>query len=64
MDIVWQDLWAAVALLLVLEGLMPAVAPSSWRRMISLMCSQPNRVLRVMGLTSMFMGAFLLYLTQ
>jgi uncharacterized protein len=64
MDIVWQDLWAAVSLLLVLEGLMPFVAPASWRKMISQMCAQPNHVLRIMGLVSMLLGTSLLYFTQ
>lgn len=64
MEIEWRDLWAAVALLLVLEGMMPFLSPSGWRRMVILMSEQSNSGLRVMGFVSMLMGALILYFTR
>ncbi len=57
----WDDLWAALALVLVLEGLMPAVAPRGFREALVRMASLPDRLLRLVGLASMVCGALLLY---
>ncbi len=57
----WQDLFIAVALLLVLEGLLPALSPERWRRLAEWAASQPPRMLRRLGLLSMAMGAALLF---
>jgi len=58
----WQDLWAAVALMLVLEGMMPFVSPASLRRALALMLSMNDTHLRLLGLGSMLAGLVLLYL--
>lgn len=64
MTIIWQDLLAALALVLVIEGLMPFIKPEFWRRVIGLMSTQTDRSLRLMGLGSMLMGVVLLYLVR
>lgn len=57
----WDDLFAAVALLLVFEGIMPFINPNRWRHVIKVVAEQPDAQLRIMGLASMLMGAALLY---
>jgi len=55
------NLIAALALVLVLEGLLPFLAPNLWRRMIRFAASKNDRVLRIMGLVLMLFGAGILY---
>jgi uncharacterized protein YjeT (DUF2065 family) len=58
----WHDLLVAVALLLVIEGVMPFLAPNAMRRMLLEVAGQSNRSLRIAGLASMIGGVGLLYL--
>ena len=53
----------AVALLLVLEGVMPFLSPSSVRRLLERVNELGDRSLRVAGLASMLAGVVLLYLS-
>lgn len=57
----WNDLLAAVALLLVLEGLMPFLNPAGLKRTLLQVAQLPDRVLRTVGLVSMILGALLLW---
>ena len=57
----WQDFFAAVALVLVIEGMLPFLKPETWRRTIGRIADQPNNALRLMGLMSMIVGVALLY---
>jgi uncharacterized protein YjeT (DUF2065 family) len=56
----WQDLIAAFALYLVLEGLLPFLNPGGWRQSINLIAKMDDRQLRIIGLVSMVAGAVLL----
>ena len=56
----WQDLFAACALYLVLEGLLPALAPARFREAVRGLANLDDRALRVMGIGSMIAGALLL----
>jgi len=49
-------LWPALALLLVLEGLWPSLAPASMRRMLLSIAQMDDRSLRISGLISIFSG--------
>tara|TARA_R110002110_G_scaffold400317_1_gene616618 strand:+ start:34484 stop:34684 length:201 start_codon:yes stop_codon:yes gene_type:complete len=60
----WNDLFAAVALLLVFEGIMPFIKPDKWRQYLKIIVEQPDKTLRIMGLVSMLLGAFLLILVR
>lgn len=61
-DSVWLDLARAFCLMLVLEGIMPFLAPSRWRNMAVLLAQIDDRSMRRMGLVSMLLGAGALYL--
>jgi uncharacterized protein len=60
----WNDLWAALALMLVLEGILPFLSPDSVRRLLAAMTAVDNRSLRLSGLISMLAGVGLLYLVR
>lgn len=53
----------AVALLLVLEGIMPFLSPPSVRRLLERVNEFGDRSLRAAGLASMLAGVVLLYLS-
>ena len=44
-----SDLWAALCLVLVIEGLLLLVAPAVWKQAASELLGQPDRALRVAG---------------
>ncbi|MCE2947567.1 MAG: DUF2065 domain-containing protein [bacterium] len=50
----------ALALMLVLEGLLPFLAPRLWREAFAWLVALPDRQLRFIGLTSMLAGILLL----
>ena len=60
----WQDLWAAFALYLVLEGLVPFANPGGMRRTLTMLSRLDDRTLRIGGLLSMIAGALLLYFVR
>ena len=57
-----HELAIAVCLVLVLEGIMPFVAPQRWRKPIEYVAQTDDRSMRIMGLVSMLVGVVLLYL--
>ena len=60
----WSDLWAACALYLVLEGLMPFANPGGMKRALARLSQLDERALRIAGLLSMVAGATLLYFVR
>ena len=58
----WHDLLAAIALVLVIEGVMPFLNPESLRKALLLISRMNDSTLRFTGLTSMLLGVLLLYL--
>lgn len=57
----WQEIARALCLVLVLEGIMPFVAPARWRHAMTVLAAMDDRALRVIGLLSMLLGAGLLF---
>jgi len=59
------DVWLpALALMLVMEGVLPFLAPTAWRETFSRMIQFNNGQVRFMGLVSMLAGLALLFLSQ
>ena len=52
--------WAAVALLLVLEGLLPFLSPGGWRQAFGKLMQLRDGQLRFFGLVSILLGLALL----
>jgi hypothetical protein len=59
---IWHQLAVAFALVFVIEGMMPFLAPARWRKLVRVMAELDDRTMRVMGLFSMLLGLGLLYL--
>ena len=55
-------LWQALALMLVLEGLLPLVSPLNWRRMFEQLLKLGDGQIRFFGLCSVLSGLVLLWL--
>jgi uncharacterized protein YjeT (DUF2065 family) len=60
----WNDLLAAFALYLVIEGLLPFVSPDNWRRSLAMIAQLGDNQLRLFGLGSMLAGLILLLLVR
>jgi len=57
---IWSDLFAAFALYLVFEGLMPFVSPANWRKSMLMVLQFRDGQLRLVGLVSVVAGLALL----
>lgn len=60
----WSDLLAAIALVLVIEGIIPFVNPGGLRRALLMISQMNDNTLRFSGLTSMILGILLLNLIR
>lgn len=60
----WADLWAALALVLVFEGLIPFVSPRGYKNMVQQMSTMPEPTLRTVGLVLMAGGLLCLFLVR
>ena len=54
-------LWASLALVLVLEGLLPFLSPGGWRRSFEKLMALQDGQLRFFGLCSIVIGLALLW---
>ncbi len=57
-----HELAVAFCLMLVIEGIIPFIAPGRWRHMLEAVEQLDNRAVRLIGLASMLAGTALLYL--
>ncbi|MBC7470225.1 MAG: DUF2065 domain-containing protein [Ramlibacter sp.] len=55
-------LWAAMALMLVFEGLLPFLSPKGWRRTFERLLAMHDGQIRFFGLVSIVLGLGLLWL--
>jgi len=56
-----DEILRAVALLLVIEGIMPFLSPGKWRETMMQVAQLPDSTLRGFGLGIMLLGVILLY---
>jgi uncharacterized protein YjeT (DUF2065 family) len=59
-----ETFWAALALALVLEGLLPLLAPGGWRSTFQKLLQLRDGQLRFFGLCSVLLGLALLWLVS
>jgi uncharacterized protein YjeT (DUF2065 family) len=57
-----DTLWAALALMLVLEGLFPFLSPGGWRQTFAKLMQLRDGQLRFFGLTAILIGLLCLWL--
>jgi len=60
----WQVLPVAVALVFIIEGMLPFVSPHRWRAMLAVAEQMDDRTIRGIGLGCMLVGTVLLYLVH
>jgi hypothetical protein len=60
----WSDLFAGIALYLIIEGLLPFASPQAWRRGLASLAQLEDRQLRSFGLGVVIAGLALLYLVR
>ena len=60
----WGDLFAAFALVLILEGIVPFMSPDALRKTYQRLMEADNRTIRLSGLISMIAGVVLLTLVR
>lgn len=60
----WHELAIAFCLMLIIEGIIPFLAPHRWRKMVVMVAQVDDFNMRVMGLLSMLAGTGILYLIK
>ncbi|MCB1865897.1 MAG: DUF2065 domain-containing protein [Chromatiales bacterium] len=60
----WDQLLPALALVLVIEGILPFINPDGYSRIMAQMSQLDPRTIRFVGLGSMLAGLAMLYLVQ
>ena len=60
----WDDLIRAIALVLVIEGMLPFLSPDGWRQAMIQAGRLSDKALRIIGLVSMIAGVLVLYMTR
>lgn len=56
----WENFLNAIALMLIIEGMLPFLSPQVWREAFKKMIETNDNQLRFIGLTSMIVGVMLL----
>ncbi len=59
-----NDLWAALCLVAVLEGLFLFVMPGAWKRAVAQMLEMPDRQVRLIGAIVLGLGVLSLYFVR
>jgi len=52
----WSDLWAALGLVLIIEGILPFVSPEAFKRYAATLQDLPSSSIRRFGLIMMIIG--------
>jgi uncharacterized protein YjeT (DUF2065 family) len=60
----WSDLLAALAIVCIIEGVMPFLNPAGMKRLLTRMAAMEEREMRIIGLVSMLVGLAILYLVR
>lgn len=60
----WQDIFTAFALYLIIEGMIPFVNPAGFRRAATLIAELDDNNLRITGLVVMAAGLLLLFFVR
>jgi uncharacterized protein YjeT (DUF2065 family) len=60
----WHVLAVAIALVFIIEGLLPFISPGRWRKLLVMTDQMEDKVIRNIGLGSMLFGVLLLYIVH
>lgn len=64
MDFDWITFLDAIALVFIIEGILPFIKPESFKRYLETMRAQSDFSLRIIGLVSMAIGSVILYFVR
>lgn len=64
MGLDWNDLLAALAIVCIIEGVMPFINPPGMKRLLAKLAALEERELRLGGLFSMLIGLAILFLVR
>ncbi len=64
MGLDWTDLLAALAIVCIIEGIMPFSSPAAMKRLLARMAAMEDREMRIVGLVSMLVGLAILFLVR
>lgn len=54
------DLWSAIAVAIIIEGIIPFLSPKSWKEVVSKIIQLSDIQIRLLGLAAMITGLLLL----
>ena len=60
----WTEILTAVALVLVIEGMLPFIGPDRYREVVAQIARLSDNQLRTIGLTAMITGLLLLFIVR
>ena len=60
----WTEILTAIALVLVIEGMLPFIGPDKYRRLVLQMIQLSDSQLRTIGLTTMISGLLVLLIVR
>jgi hypothetical protein len=60
----WTDFFAALAIVCIIEGIMPFINPQGMKRLLAKLAGMEERELRLGGLFSMAVGLVILFLVR
>ena len=60
----WSEILTAIALLFVIEGMLPFVRPSRYKQLVAQIIRLSDGQLRTYGLTAMIAGLLLLFIVR
>jgi len=60
----WENFLIAIALMLILEGMLPFLSPQTWREAFRKLTEINDNQIRFIGLTSMLVGLALLLIVS
>lgn len=60
----WTEILTAVALLLVIEGMLPFIRPDRYKQLVAQIVQLSNHQLRLFGLAAMIAGLLLLFIVR
>ncbi len=61
---VWSEILTAVALVLIIEGMVPFIGPGKYRQIVAQMAQLSDNHLRTVGLVIMVTGLALLFMVR
>ena len=60
----WQDIFTAFSLYLIIEGMIPFINPRGFRRAVSMIAQFGDNNLRIIGFVTMLAGLLLLFFVR